>query len=143
VANQVRGVSRTKADAAWQARVLGASWAQAAQVAGYGTASAAYHAVLRQRGTLPEPMLSDLREVWRERLESLWSQAWQDVRERRSGAVTHAVRVAGAAMQLDGLAAPSRIAISSAESEITSLIDALLAPQVVPGQVLDDEPEER
>jgi hypothetical protein len=45
-------------------------------------------------------------------------------------------------MQLDGLAAPSRIAISSAENEIGSLIDALLAPQVVPGQVLDDGPQE-
>jgi hypothetical protein len=104
----VRGVSRTKADSAWQARVLGASWAQAAQVAGYANASAAYHAVLRQRGTMPEPTLSDLRAVWRERLESLWSQAWQDVRDRRSGAITHAVRVAGDATRRPGGSLPDR-----------------------------------
>lgn len=106
---------------------------------GYSTAQNAYRAVLRRRGQLPVSESEDLRDVWRTRLESLWRQAALDVQDRRPGAVTHAVRVASTAMQLDGLAAPTRVAVSSAESEIGALIAALTAPVVVPGEVLSND----
>jgi hypothetical protein len=136
-----RAESERRADTAWSVRVAGGTWADAARLAGFSSAQNAYRAVLRRRGQLPVSERGDLRDIWRIRLESFWRQAALDVQDRRPGAITHAVRLASAAMQLDGLAAPTKVDIST-ESEIASLIEALLTPQVVPGQVLDDGPGE-
>lgn len=109
----VRADMAERAERAWQARVLGATWREAAQVAGYSDASNAVRAVRGVYGELPKVERDDLRHLWRTRLEKVWRQAYADVLERRSGAVTAAVRVAGAAAALDGLDEPTRVALSN------------------------------
>ena len=123
------------ADVAWRARVAGASWAEAAQIAGYVDATGACAAVRKWYGQLPEIEHEDQRTLWRNRLESLWRQAVIDVRDRQHGAITAAVRVGGLAMQLDGLAMPTKVSLT-AETSLDSLISALSTPVVVQGEVI-------
>jgi hypothetical protein len=116
----VRGDALERADTAWRARVAGATWRQAAEVAGYADAQSACHSVRSVFGELPAPSREDLREVWRARLELLWSQALRDSAEQRAGAVTAGVRVAGMAITLDGLAEPTRLDLN-----VTDTFEAL------------------
>jgi len=128
-----------RADLAWSARVAGSSWEQAAVVSGYTSGQNAYRAVLRRRGELPVSQRDDLRDIWRQRLEALWRQAALDAMSNRPGAITAAVRVAGTAIQLDGLAEPVRLDFR-VEPELTALLEALLpAPQVVVSEVVSDD----
>jgi hypothetical protein len=88
---------------------------------------------------LPIAEREELRDIWRQRLENLWQQAALDAQAGRPGAVTAAVRVAGAALQLDGLAEPVRVDMR-VETELTSLLEALLpAAEVVEGEVVADD----
>src|SRR5688572_7746070 len=95
-----------RADTAWRARVAGATWKQAAQMAGYATPESAIKGVQSAFGELPPLQAADLRNLWRDRLEVLWRQTLTDIAEQRPGAVTAGVRVAQAAALLDGLNAP-------------------------------------
>lgn len=115
----MRGAHLEKADRAWRVRVVGGTWQQAAEAAGYSTDEAAIKAVRSAYGTLPKPQRDDLRNLWRERLEVLWQQAVADARDRRHGAVTAAVRVATCAMHLDGLSEPVQVEVG------VSLLDRL------------------
>jgi AraC-like DNA-binding protein len=69
-ANQLR----TRADAAeraqraWTARVVGATWDQAADVAGFAHASSAVRAVRSYFDRLPQVDTDERRALWRERL---------------------------------------------------------------------------
>lgn len=110
-----------RADKAWALRVAGLSWAGVARQAGYADASNAARAVRHRYGTLPEPERTELRKLWRERLETLWLQSTADVAQQRTGAVTAAVRVAQAAAALDGLNAPTRV-----ETHVTETFAGLL-----------------
>jgi hypothetical protein len=118
----IRADAQQRADRAWQARVVGASWAQAAEVAGFADDATAVHAVRNAYGRLPEPDRTELRRLWRDRLETLWKESLRDVTERRGGAVTASVRVAGLAVALDGLAAPLQVDV-----EVTQTFAALTA----------------
>lgn len=118
------GKSRSKADVAWRARTAGATWAEAAAMSGYASAQSCYKSVVKHRGALPQVEADHLRELWRERLETLWRQALRDVADRRPSAVTHGVRVASAAAALDGLNAAAKVELGT-ESSLTELITAL------------------
>lgn len=98
-----------KAEKAWRARVAGATWRQAAQMSGYSDAQAAIKAVRTFYGTVPREEREELRRLWRDRLEVAWRQVQRDMADQRSGAVTASVRVATAAVALDGLAEPVRV----------------------------------
>jgi hypothetical protein len=101
----------TRAALVWRARVAGATWAEAAAIAGYTNGENAARAVRQTYGTLPEVDRLRLRALWRERLEVLWTQAHRDALDRQPGAITSAVRVAQAAAKLDGLDAPTEILV--------------------------------
>jgi hypothetical protein len=75
-------------------------------VAGFTDEHNALRAVKSAYGELPQSQRSDLRDLWRARLETLWTQVLRDAGEQRPGAITAAVRVATAAVALDGLAEP-------------------------------------
>jgi hypothetical protein len=108
---RVRADALERAERAWSARVAGATWAQAAEIAGYSDDTAANRAVRNVFGTLPQVERDELRRLWRDRLEVLWLQANTDAREQRAGAITAGVRVATAAASLDGLAEPARVGV--------------------------------
>ena len=120
-APKVRADATARADRAWNARLLGASWEAAAQVAGFANSQNAMRAVRRHYGRMPEADRGELRTLWRERLEVLWRQASRDALEQQPGAVTAAVRVAQAACRLDGLDEPTRT-----EVHVTEHIEALI-----------------
>lgn len=110
-----------RADLAWRARVSGATWDAAAQVAGFSSGENALRGVRQTYGTLPEVDRVELRRLWRERLEALWRQVYRDALDRQSGAVTAAVRVVTAATRLDGLDAPTEVFVhnpTQAELEV-------------------------
>lgn len=98
-----------RADAAWKLRVAGLSWTQIAKQVGYSNRMNAHRAVRARCGTVPQPERQELRDIWRDRLETLWLQSTRDVAEQRHGAMTAAVRVVQVALMLDGLAEPTRI----------------------------------
>ena len=122
----VRPEALQRADRAWRARVLGASWAQAAEVAGFADDTTALHAVRNAYGQLPKLDREELRTLWRERLEVAWRQVFKDMAEQRAGATTAGVRVAGLAMTLDGLAEPVRVdmTISDTFERLTRELEA-------------------
>lgn len=115
---RVRADQLDRADQVWRARVAGATWKQAAQVGGYSSAANACRSVKQVYGGLPEVDREDLRKLWRDRLERLWQQALRDVEDRRSGAITAAVRVEQAAVALDGLDAPIRFSTTPSDREL-------------------------
>lgn len=106
-----RADAMARADVAWRARIAGATWQTAAEVAGYANGENAARGVRQTYGTLPEVDRVDLRRLWRERLEALWQQVYRDALDRQPGSVTAAVRVAQAAAKLDGLDAPAEIVV--------------------------------
>ena len=100
-----RGDAVQRAHRAFEARCDGYTWEQVAERVGYSEGSAACRAVSRYvTDEMPDVDRLALTATWRERTEWLWAKARADVVERRPSAVTHAVRVVGIAMQLDGLA---------------------------------------
>ena len=111
-----------KASTAWQARVTGLSWEQAADAAGYGSSEAAMKAVRNTYGHVPRIERADARHLWRERVEVLWRLALRDVVDQRPGAVTAAVRVAQAATTLDGLNEPTRVDL---DVNVTQTLEAI------------------
>ena len=124
----VRADMAERTERAWMARVAGATWEQAANVAGYTNGSNCRRAVMRVYGQLPRVKREDLRHLWRERLERLWRQALQDAGEKRPGAITAAVRLEQAAAALDGLNAPSQVELySPSQHELDAFVAAVLA----------------
>lgn len=130
--HQVRPAALARADTAWKARVLGASWAQAAEVAGFADDTTAVHAVRNAYGKLPRLDREELRNLWRERLEVTWRQTVKDMTEQRAGATTASVRVAGLAMMLDGLAEPVRVDVAVTDT-FAALTAELAASDLLPG----------
>lgn len=118
----VRGDALARADQAWSMRIGGGTWAAIAQATGYSDAANCIRAVRSVYGQLPEPSRAERRDLWRERLERLWLHGLQDVTEDRPGAVTACVRIAQAAMALDGLNEPVKI-----DATVTDVWTALLA----------------
>ena len=112
----VRGDALARAEQAWRARVAGGTWRQVAEVSGYADGPAACHAVKAIYGELPTEQREDLRALWRARLELLWAQALRDATERRPGAVTAGVRVAGMALTLDGLAEATKVDVTVSDT---------------------------
>jgi hypothetical protein len=137
----VRADAAQRAAAAWNARVLGASWEQAAQIAGFSNAPNAHRAVTNAYGQVPEPERDELRRVWRDRLEHSWRQVVRDMAEQRPGATTASVRIAGAAAALDGLNEPTEIRVSPSTAEIEAFVARVRAaeqPQVVEFDILGE-----
>lgn len=126
-----RADALARAERAWHARLLGASWADAARVAGYSSRSNAQRAVKRVFGRLPAIEIEEMKHLWRERLEVIWRQAMLDLKEQRPGAVTAAVRVEQAAAQLDGLDAPSRlrVGVDPTQEQIDEWLDRMVGPR--------------
>lgn len=106
---KIRNDVRIRAERTWEARVAGATWAQAAEIGGYAHRANARRAVQQVYGTLPCADRDELRDLWRDRLELLWRQAVRDVLDQKPGAVTSAVRVVTAAANLDGLNEPIEV----------------------------------
>lgn len=106
---RVRADALDRATRAWQARVAGGTWAQAAEVAGFSSDTVAIDAVRNVFGGPPVIDKEALRHLWRERLERSWRQCVSDMSDRIPGATTASVRIAQAAMQLDGLDAPVQV----------------------------------
>lgn len=135
----VRADMADRAERAWVARVLGASWKDAAMVSGYSDGSNCRRAVMSVYGQLPKIDREHLRTLWRERGELLWRQVVKDVHNGVPGAVTAAVRVMQAAARLDGLDEPSRVELSSpSDREIQEWVDmAWIAsrPQLEEGDI--------
>jgi AraC-like DNA-binding protein len=109
---RVRADALERASRAWGARVAGATWKEAAEVAGFASASTAQDAVRNAFGGPPVIDREALRHLWRERMERAWRQSVADMAERVPGAVTASVRVATLAVQLDGLAQPVQVDVS-------------------------------
>lgn len=107
-----RADTMERAHKAWHARLAGATWRQAAEVAGYANGDIAATAVKRVYGKVPPLEREALRTLWRERLELAWRQAVVDMTEQRPGAITAAVRIASAAAALDGLNAPTQVDVT-------------------------------
>lgn len=125
-----RADALARAERAWHARLLGASWADAARVAGYSTRSNAQRAVKRVFGRLPAMEIEEMKHLWRERLEVIWRQAMVDLKEQRPGAVVAAVRVEQAAVQLDGLDAPRRLSlIDPTQEQIEEFLNEMIGPR--------------
>lgn len=141
--------AEVRAQRAWTARVVGATWAQAAEAAGYFDAATAHRAVKRYFGEVPVPDKVESRELWRARLEHLWRLSLEDVTKRRPGAVRAAVAVAQRASALDGLDAPTRHEVIDPTPEqiqevVTRLVEAQGQPaieaDILDLEALDDEP---
>lgn len=117
-----------RAERAWSARVIGASWHEAAEVAGFTDAANCLRAVRNYFGKLPEPDRDHLRDMWRERLEHLWRQAIADVQEQKPGAVRAAVALAQRASAMDGLDAPAQVTVHApTDQQIEQYVTQLLA----------------
>jgi len=79
--------AEVRAQRAWTARVVGATWAQAAEATGYYDAATCYRAVKRYFGEVPKQDKTEARDLWRARLEHLWRLSVEDVTKRRPWAV--------------------------------------------------------
>ena len=62
----------------------------------------------------------------------MWRQVQKDMTEQRPGAVTAAVRVAGAAIALDGLAEPVQVDMTVTET-FAALTAELASNELLPG----------
>lgn len=125
---KVRGDALQRADRAWRARVLGGTWEQCAEVAGYADAPTCCRAVRRAYDDLPKVERDELRRLWRDRYEVVGRQALADVLDRRPGAVTSFVRVGQAAASLDGLNAPTlHVVANPTEHDIDAWVAKALA----------------
>ncbi|MGN7977476.1 hypothetical protein ACTJJ4_07880 [Microbacterium sp. 22195] len=112
---------------AWAMRVRGATWDEVAEAVGYANGPNALRAVRNFVGGLPELQTSELRSLWRERMEFLWPIAVEDAKSGKPGAMRAAVAVAQRAAQLDGLDQPQRVEVSADAGELSQMVHALLA----------------
>lgn len=112
----VRADAAQRAEAMWLARIGGATWEQARVIGGYSDIPHAIRAVRSYYGELPKLDRTELRGIWRERLEQIWRQLTEDMRDRVPGSTTSAVRVVTAAAALDGLNEPTRVDVAGVES---------------------------
>jgi hypothetical protein len=126
---KVRADAMARAERAWNARVLGASWEQAATIAGYSDASNAIRAVRSVYGSLPAIERDEARRLWRDRLEVIYRQVLKDVHDRIPGATTAAVRIADRAARLDGLDEPARLSITPSDGELQRFVSTVIAAQ--------------
>lgn len=140
-ARRPRADAAGRAEVAFKARVNGATWAEAAEVAGFANGANACRAVSNYFDTMPTPDRAELRLLARERAEALWRRALDDARDGRTGAVTAAVRVLDLMVRLDGLAAPNRleVGITPTENEIQAFIDRVLGPQIEEADIFEGE----
>ena len=136
-----RADAAKRADMAFEARVAGATWDEAAEIAGFANGPNACRAVANVFGSLPTPDREELRAVARARGEAVWRQALRDVEERRPGAVTAAVRVLDLMVRLDGLSAPDRVEVglTPTDVEIQRFIDRVLGPHEEEADIFDGE----
>jgi len=138
--------AEVRAQRAWTARVVGATWAQAAEATGYYDAATCYRAVKRYFGEVPQHDRAEARELWRARYEHLWRMALEDVTKRRPGAVRAAVAVAQRAAALDGLDAPQRHEVIDPTPEqiqevVARLVEAQ-GPPAIEADIVDAEYDE-
>lgn len=117
----IRAPAAERAQAAWEMRIAGGSWATIARELGYANPENAMRATRTYCGSVPKLTRDDLRETWRARLEKLWLIALSDAHEHRPGAVTAGVRVVSAAAALDGLNEAQKV-----DLEVTRVWDGLL-----------------
>lgn len=112
---RVRADALARADRAWAHRVAGHTWQECAEVAGFAHGRHAIDAVRHAFGATPVIDREEHRRLWRDRLEAMWQQSVADMADRVPGAVTAAVRVAGLAVQMDGLAEPAKVDVTVSE----------------------------
>jgi AraC-like DNA-binding protein len=125
---QRRADAMARADRAWRVRVVGGTWQEAADAAGFANDANAIRAVRDTFGSLPEVDRQELRALWRDRLEALWRQALRDALDRQPGALVAAVRVMQAAARLDGLEAPTQMIVHNPpDAEIEAWVVAMLS----------------
>jgi hypothetical protein len=118
---KVRADALERADTAWRARVAGAAWAEAAKVAGYSSDKHAIDGVRNVFGAVPQIDREELRRLWRDRLERSWRQCVADMADRVPGATTASVRIAQAAIALDGLDEPTKV-----DLQVSQVFDGFL-----------------
>lgn len=121
-----RGDGMQRAAEGWHLRVMGRTWQQIADALGYANPSNAHRAVMRFAGTIPDPKPDTLRELWRARMELLWTHAQRDAETGRPGALRAGVAIADRASKLDGLDAPTRVSITPGEIELERIVNDLL-----------------
>lgn len=122
-----RGDGMQRAAEGWHLRVIGRTWQQIADELGYANPSNAHRAVMRFAGTIPDPKPDTLREMWRARMERLWSLAHRDAEAGRPGALRAGVAIADRASRLDGLDAPTRYEVSPGEVELQRIVDEIVS----------------
>lgn len=120
-----RGDGMQRAAEGWHLRVIGRTWQQIADELGYANPSNAHRAVMRFAGTIPDPKPDTLREMWRARMERLWTLAHRDAENGRPGALRAGVAIADRASRLDGLDAPTRFELTPADAEIERIVDLI------------------
>lgn len=129
---RVRADALERAERVWNARVMGGSWEQAAQIAGYSDPSNAVRAVRSIYGQLPTIERDEQRRLWRDRLEVVYRQVVRDVHDRIPGASTAFVRIADRAAKLDGLDAPTRLSlVDPTEEQIEAWLTERIGPRHV------------
>lgn len=125
--SRVNVAADAKAQRAWLMRVAGAPWSVIAAQVGYHDDANAIRAVRTYAGSIPKPDRAASRELWRERLELLWSHARKDVAEGKTGALRAAVAVAQRAAALDALDEPTlAVMVSPSQQELSAVLDAML-----------------
>lgn len=122
-----RGEAMQRASQGWHLRVTGRTWQQIADELGYANPSNAHRAVMRFAGTIPDPKPDTLRDLWRARMEHLWSLAARDADAGRPGALRAGVAIADRASKFDGLDAPQRFEVTPSEVELERLIEEFVA----------------
>jgi len=135
-----RGDAIQKAARGWHLRVIGRTWAQIADEVGYANPANAHRAVSRFAGSAPDPELTMLKKLWRERMEHLYSLAARDAEEARPGALRAGVAIAQRAAALDGLDTLQRVELAVDTSELNAMVHALLVTSSVAleADVFDD-----
>lgn len=123
--SHVRGDALERANRAWELRISGMPWKQVAEMTGFAHASSAQNAVKAVYGSNPAVDREQLRDLWRARLEVLWSQTISDIADRIPGATTAGVRIIQAAAQLDGLNQPTKVAVSGFDGYLSALTEEL------------------
>lgn len=113
----VRADAAQRAQRAWTARVSGSTWDEAAKVAGYADAATACRGVKNYFGQLPVVERDDLRDVWRARMELLWTYAARDAKKGKPGALRAGTAIAQRAAAMDGLDEPTSIAVSASDRQ--------------------------
>lgn len=136
----VRADAAQRAQRAWTARVSGSTWDEAAKVAGYADAATACRGVKNYFGTLPAVERDDLRDLWRQRMELLWTYAARDAEIGKPGALRAGTAIAQRAAAMDGLDAPTQVTVTADAAELSQLVEVLLAAQggVVEASIWDD-----